>query len=288
MSCVNFSLPPQTRFASLPPFRAWEAGPARVGLAILALLPVLALACLLDPRTLAGVSVWDKPMRFSMALGIYLLSLGFYAAFISPPARARRAYRWPMLIGTASAALEMMIITLQSARGIGSHFNFATSFDSAAYGLMGIGALLLTAMMAIVAVGIARYPAATAPNGAVRLSVVWSLGLSCVLTLLTAGTIAILGGPQVGETDASRQALRLLGWFTQTGDLRVAHFFGTHAMHTVPLAVWILGLWHRVSTQTVARITLGYTVFVLLTYGQALLGEPLLPVAWGQVFSPGI
>ena len=267
----------QARLVAWNVWKHCDTAPTRLGLAMFALLPVFAAAGLLDPRRLAGVSLWDKPMRFAVGLGIYLVSLGLYAAFVSPQGRARRAYRWPMAAGCAAAALELFVIAMQSARGVGSHYNFATPFDAAVYSAMGIGALVLTAMTLPVAAGIARRPALQPALGtAMRSALVWGLRLTPVLTLITAGTLSAHGGHQVGGVGVPPQVLPLFGWLTTAGDLRVPHFFGTHAMHAVPLAVLCLGAVRPLRRPGVAIVGLLYTLFVLATFAQALAGRPFL------------
>ncbi|MCZ2496375.1 hypothetical protein GN316_06360 [Xylophilus sp. Kf1] len=266
--------PPAT---ALPAPAEWDAATSRAGLFLLALMPVLALAFLLDARTLAGVSVWDKPLRFAIALGIYLVSLGFVSGFVSPAARARRAYRWPMVAGSASAVLEMGLISLQSARGVGSHFNFGTGFDSAVYAVMGIGSLLLIGMTLPLAHGLARHADARRLPAPLRQALVQGLWLTFALTLLTAGTMAMSGSHGVGGGAAAAPALPLFGWLQNAGDLRVPHFFATHSLHAVPLAVLALSAWRPVGPRGVAALSVLYTAFVLATFAQALAGQPIWP-----------
>lgn len=105
------------------------------------------LAGLLDAREWHGLSLWTKPIKFAIGFALYLMSLGCFAAFIDPDWRQRRVFRATILAGLVAIAMEQAIITLQSARGVGSHFNFATAFDAALYSAMGAGSLVLLATM---------------------------------------------------------------------------------------------------------------------------------------------
>ncbi len=58
----------------------------------LAMLPTFVVA-LMDTRTIAGVSVWDKPLKFQFAFGLYLLTLVVYARFLPDDVRYRNWYR---------------------------------------------------------------------------------------------------------------------------------------------------------------------------------------------------
>ncbi|WAJ29807.1 hypothetical protein [Antarcticirhabdus aurantiaca] len=263
--------------SGLPPIAAWEPVTTRLGFALLAVLPPLALAALLDPRELHGISLWAKPMKFAVALSLYLLTLGLFAAFVDPVWRARRRFRWPIAAGAAAIALEQVLITLQSARGVGSHFNLATGFDAGVYAAMGAGSVILTAMTLPVAAGLARY-AAGRLDGGVRRAIVAGLLLTPVLTLITAGTMSSGDGHWVAGARSDAGGLALMGWARDGGDLRVPHFFATHAMHALPLAALLLLPLVRLGRRGAGVLAVLYAAFVLATFAQALAGQPFLPV----------
>lgn len=261
----------------LPPPADWEPVATRLGLAMLALVPILLLALAIDPRSLQGASPWVKPLKFALAFAAYLLTLGWYAAFVRPDWRARRRFRWPVAAGAAAIVIEQAIITLQSARGVGSHFNSATGFDAALYGAMGVGALVLTAMALPVAAGLARHAVPGRLDPGLRHAMVAGLALGFALTLLTAGTMAALGGHGVGgAAGAPGAALPLLGWLRGSGDLRVPHFFGTHAMHAVPLLAAALLPWRRLGPRGAWGLGAAWTLFVAAVFAQALAGRPFV------------
>ena len=64
------------------------------------------------------------------------------------------------------------------------------------------------------------------------------------------------------------------------GDLRVAHFFATHAMHFLPLAgLGCAALLSPLAARRAVQVAAGLLVAVTLaTFVQALAGLPLLPV----------
>ena len=68
-----------------------------------------------------------------------------------------------------------------------------------------------------------------------------------------------------------------MGWSRDGGDLRVAHFLATHALHAIPLAAWGLSRWVGASAVGAVRaFAILYTVFVFFTFAQALRGQPFL------------
>ena len=75
------------------------------------------------------------------------------------------------------------------------------------------------------------------------------------------------------RTDAG--GLPLFYWSRQGGDLRVAHFFGLHAMQALPLfALAVRGL-ARART-TVVAFALLYSAMTVYVFVQAVLGRPFL------------
>jgi hypothetical protein len=71
-----------------------------------------------------------------------------------------------------------------------------------------------------------------------------------------------------------------MGWSREMGDLRIAHFFGTHAMHAVPLFGFVAGrtLAPRAAVAATWLFALLWTGFCLATFVQALAGRPFLPM----------
>jgi hypothetical protein len=71
-----------------------------------------------------------------------------------------------------------------------------------------------------------------------------------------------------------------MGWSRDGGDLRVAHFFATHALHGVPALVCLAALLKRGDAAGARFIAPGvgalYAALVFGTFGQALMGHPVL------------
>jgi hypothetical protein len=158
--------------------------------------------------------------------------------------------------------------------GTASHFNETSPRMAALYAVMGGLAVLLTSATAVYAVAIARNRA-NRPGPAVRAALVAGLGLVLPLTLITAGTLAQNGGHWVGGTPDDSLGLPVFDWSRDGGDLRVAHFFATHAMHFVPafglVSLWLFGRVRRTPVLAFAAI---YTVATGLIFVQALAGRP--------------
>ena len=115
------------------------------GALVLALLSLPALAALaIDGRTLMEVSVWTKPLKFSLALVVYLATLAWFAGWLPPGTTGRLWYRVFAAAVLFCVAAEMVWIAGAAANGIGSHFNVSTPLMAAIYPVMGVLAIFLT------------------------------------------------------------------------------------------------------------------------------------------------
>jgi hypothetical protein len=100
-----------------------------------ALALALAIAYQFDSRTILGINPWTKPIKFSASIAIFTWTLAWYLRYLTARPRAVRIIGWGasiMMIG------EIAGITMQSWRGIPSHFNVATRFDVVVFASMGV------------------------------------------------------------------------------------------------------------------------------------------------------
>ncbi|GAB2464845.1 hypothetical protein [Jatrophihabitans fulvus] len=251
-----------------------------------------ALGYLLDDRTLAGVPIWAKPLKFAVSFAVYAGTLAWLISRLQRP----RARRWATRAGTVLAVastLEMAAIVGQAVRGRQSHFNTATPFDRAVFGAM--GALVVVIFLATVAVAAALLrdspaldaPLATALRAGLLLSVV---GMAVAFLMLRPTNAQSADGPRattigahsVGAEDGG-PSLPLIGWNTEAGDLRVPHFVGLHALQVLPLVALLLAsrpLAARIGARARRHLMLvasgGYAGGVALTLWQALRGQSVV------------
>jgi hypothetical protein len=234
---------------------------------------------LVDPRLVAGVPVWMKPVKFALSFAVLFATLALVEQRLSAPVRDGRAMRVIAWIMGAAFLAEMAYMTHQAALAEGSHFNRSTPFHQIMYEVvMGGGAVALVAGVAAVGWLAGRDRGADMGAGlraGVELGFVATFGL----TMITAGYLSVNGGHFVGLHPPGGAVLPLFGWSGITGDLRPAHFAALHAMQVLPL----VGLWLDRRDTPGARgkmriAALAYTVLTLAIFAQALLGLPLIPL----------
>jgi hypothetical protein len=242
----------------------------------IAMLPT-AFAMALDQRTFQGVNVWIKPLKFEFSICIYLATLAWFAGWLPRGTTSSPWYRVHAGLVVFAAVAEIIWISGAAALGIASHFNVTHPFMAKVYPVMGAFAVLLTSATIPYGVLIWRNgDGKLAP--VVRLSLGLGLLLTFILTVATAGFMSGQFSHLVGSSSGTQPGLPVMGWSRTAGDLRVAHFFATHAMHALPavgfIASWILPA--RVGRMTVILSSLLYVGFVALTLVQAAKGQPFM------------
>jgi hypothetical protein len=258
----------------------FEAEPlfAATGLLIgLSLAPTL-LAMAIDPREFLGENVWLKPVKFQIALTLYLLTLAFFARWLPSGMTARGSYRLYSGMVIFAIMAELAWISGAAMYGTASHFNVTNPLMQGIYGLMGAFAVLLTSATLVHGIAIWRNPRTGLPP-ALHLSIALGLVLTFILTLVVAGTMASMPGHLVG-TQVSGATVPIIGWSREVGDLRAPHFMATHMMHTLPVAgvLAVALLPQRLASPAVWVFAVLFTTIVTASFAGALAGLPLVPV----------
>ena len=248
---------------------------SRAALACLVLLAVCVVASFVDVRTLNGVSVWSKPFKFSLSLAVYFATLAWFAPLLPNgylEARKGRLLTW---IPVACAVFEMTYIVVQASRGQASHFNLTTPFYTAMYSLMGAGALSLVAVCLSMGVIILRSRGTRDPYAL-------AVGLGLIATFVLGGGfggyLSSQMGHWVGGTHSDANGLWLVHWSRDGGDLRVAHFFGMHAMQVLPVVGASASRWlsRRGGVALVVAAAVVYALATTFTFVQAIEGVPFM------------
>ncbi|MFC7225315.1 hypothetical protein ACFQKF_19795 [Halalkalicoccus sp. GCM10025322] len=162
-----------------------------------------------------------------------------------------------------TALLEITLIGGQAARGIESHFNNTTALNTAIYLIMGITILAMTILVAWLLIQSWKQAFDVAPAFA------WGIRFGIALFVLGAlegGAMVTLGTNSVG----SGPALPVLGWVL-SGDFRVAHFLGLHALQVLPLVGYVAsvgGERNRLQrpVQVVTIVAIGYAVILFIAF----------------------
>jgi hypothetical protein len=245
--------------------------------AIVVLHAVFALICiggiLTDERTLGGISVWIKPLKFWISGGIYILTLGFFITKYPYSLKKKNILRnivsWTLLLETA-------IIFYQAVRGVRSHYNQDSMFDGMLFAAMGILIGINVLIMILLAFDAARLKLKVAKPIQVAILIGW---IVVIVGSWVGGQMIGQLAHNVGVADGG-EGLPILNWSTVGGDLRVAHFVGLHGIQIIPLFAWILvKKWNATTRKKVIAVIIFGLLFascIAYVFYQAKQGIPLI------------
>lgn len=229
-----------------------------------------------DERLHNGVNIWIKPIKFDVALSIYLATLAIFACWIPQATRNARWFKAFNAIVIFSIFYEVIWINGAAAAGIGSHFNIASPLMGLAYTLAGLFSLILTSAALVYGILIFRNKQ-TGLSKPMHFAIWFGSIAMFFLTVITASYMAAQTGHLVGGNALDTEAYPFMGWATDGGDLRVAHFFASHIFHALPLFVLAAGLFSsQVSRTAVSGFAGLYTAFTFYTLWEAMNGTPFL------------
>ena len=226
----------------------------------------------IDGGAWEGPVTWRKPILFGISAGLTSLSLGWVWSKLPPR-------RWDRVLAAFTAwslLVEVGLIDLQCWRGVASHFNRATPFDSFLYDAMGVLIFLVTLVVVDLTIRLFRTPADLSPDmlAAARAGLVL-LVVSCGLGIWG----SIHGDLQV----ARGLSPEVVG---AAGVPKFPHGAVIHALQWLPLLAWAarsvgLSLWWR--QRLVSAAIAGSVLVLAYAMVQALAGrgrlDAPLPIA---------
>lgn len=229
---------------------------------------VVAIACIIcmqfDSVQILGISRWIKPMKFSISFWIMSWTMGWILYYLN----RKRAVSVISLLIVVSIFFESFIITLQSARGTRSHFNVQEPLNSILFSLMGIFILLFTFTSIYALALFLRQKSFFLPPAyllGIRLGLAFFIFFSLEAGLMVSRLSHAVGGLDGGP------GLPIMNWSTEFGDLRIAHFFGMHALQLLPLAGYYV--FRRTSVLWIFGVI--YFLLVMATVIIAMKGIPI-------------
>ena len=193
--------------------------------------------------------------------------MGYYMQFLSNQNQVI-IYNWSMII---FLSLEIILIVYQASRGKISHFNNEDNLGKSIFGIMGFAITLF--MLHTAYIGILFFTQKQFDASEILIS---AIKLSLIITIIFAFEGFIMGALMkhtVGNIDGS-DGILLVNWSKNYGDLRIAHFFGMHALQLIPLVSVSIAR----NKQDVILISILYLVLVTLTLIQAFMGKPFIKI----------
>lgn len=253
-------------------FRRRDALLYGLGISHLLVLAIVLILMPFDDRLVTGEDPWVKPAKFALANATFLLTAGWLVFDLRLPVKISR--RLTRAVGIAITS-ETVLITLQAARGTSSHFNMTSPFNTFVQALMGVLIVLNTVAVGYIAWKYWRGRPSLPP------AYLWGVRLGLLIFLLASieGFAMVANrGHAVGTSDGG-PGLPIVNWSTVGGDLRIAHFFGLHALQVLPVIGAVLSRLRFALFVTPAfviiAVGIAYGLFALLLFVSAMAGRPL-------------
>ena len=209
---------------------------------------------MVDSRDVMGINAWIKPMKFTVSITIYLVTLAWLMGHIERPRWAVSTIAWGI---SSCMVVETTLIFMQAGRGVRSHFNVMTPFDAGVFSIMGLGVIIDSLLMALMLYLFFRRDVELATPH------LWGIRIGIVLFLLgsiVGGWMSSQGGHTVGSEDGG-PGLPFLNWSMSGGDLRIGHALGLHGLQVMPILGCLIA--KRRNSENGSLVP----VWVLITFG---------------------
>ncbi|MBB5936619.1 hypothetical protein [Streptomyces zagrosensis] len=174
-----------------------------------------------------GPVSWRKPFTFGLSFGLTLIAVTWVASYLRMGARTR-----VLLCGAfaADCVLEVAGITLQAWRGVPSHFNMETPFNTFVSLSLAVGGAILVVILSAFAVA----SFLREPEGPVGMAQALRAGFAILLIALLSGAAMIARGVVLTRTGHQEAG------YHSTGFLKPLHGVSLHAILVLPALAWLL------------------------------------------------
>jgi hypothetical protein len=224
-----------------------------------------------DSRLVMGINTWIKPMKFGLSVGIYCWTFAWLLRYLADQ-RIARLISWVVV---SCMIVENVIITLQAARGVTSHYNISTGLNASLFSIMGVFIGINTIAILYTWLVFLFTPTTLDKN----MLLAWRLGLLLFLVGGAAGGMMIGSlAHTVGAIDGGA-GIPFLNWSSVAGDLRSAHFITMHGLQVIPLFGFYIARRTKNPRATTYIFFGGYFLVCFLLHWVALHGLPFYKLA---------
>ncbi|OLF19458.1 hypothetical protein [Actinophytocola xanthii] len=249
--------------------RLWDEGARveRVAIGVGALLMASGLVHLavlvVSGGTWTGPVSLRKPTTFGLSFGLTLVTVAWVAHLM----RLSPRLRGPVLaVFTAACVVETALVSVQAWRGVPSHLNFATGFDSAVSATLAFGGMVL------IATAVALTLAALARGGVTpSMRLATQFGFLTLLVALGVGAAMISAGTAAARSDPALA-------YSAAGFLKLPHAVFMHGVLVIPGLAWLLDLGRygeSVRLRVVGLGAAGYLLVGLVVLVESIARVPL-------------
>ncbi|MDQ0993442.1 hypothetical protein [Streptomyces sp. V3I7] len=174
-----------------------------------------------------GPVSWRKPVTFGLSFGVTLIAVAWVTSYLRLAPRLRTVL---LVVFAADCVVEVGGITLQAWRGVPSHLDMETPFDTAVSMTLAVGGGVLVALLTVFAVAAFRHQ----PTGPVGMSAAVRSGFAILLVALASGAAMIARGVVLTRTGHQEAA------YSSTAPIKPLHGVSLHAVLVLPALAWLL------------------------------------------------
>jgi hypothetical protein len=193
-----------------------------------------------------------KAATFGLSFGLTLISVAWVAHLVPLTGRAAN-----ILLGTftVSCVVEVTLVSMQAWRGVPSHFNFQTGFDTAVSMTLAAGGFVI--ILTTIGMTLAVFRAGRRQTAAMRLAV--AFGFVTLLVALGIGAAMIATGSVAARGPDPSVAYETAGF------LKPAHAVTMHAILVIPGLAWLLTFTRWGENQQTNIVRLGIVGYAILS-----------------------
>lgn len=174
-----------------------------------------------------GPVSWRKPVTFGLSFGVTLIAVTWVTSWVRLGSRPRALL---LAVFAADCVLEVGGITLQAWRGVPSHLDMETPFDTAVSLTLAVGGGVLVVVLTLFALAAFRHR----PSGPPGMDLAVRSGFAILLVGLASGAAMIARGVVLTRTGHQEAA------YHSTAPLKPLHGVSLHAILVLPALAWLL------------------------------------------------
>lgn len=221
----------------------------------------------------SGPVSWRKPILFGISTGVTCLSLAWVLGL----------FEWNRLGGTlavvagGAAVVEVGLITMQTWRGVPSHFNVTTPLDAGVNYIIDVLISVLTLIIAVIT--LRSFRVLRRRSGVVRTDLALAVRAGMVLLLVSClfGFWMLIYGTSRVQAGLSPEI------FGQSGVVKFVHGMPMHAIQLLPIASWLMYRGALATTTrlwTIGLLAAGFITLTLFAGVQTFSGRSRLDVTF--------
>jgi hypothetical protein len=184
-----------------------------------------------DDRQVNFENVWLKPLRFAFSIWLFTWTYAWFSSFTK---KHREFFNVLNHLIALCMFIEIALISFQAGRGVASHFNVHTPFDTTIFSIMGA---VIGFNAVILGVWFLAFTFWEKKGDYYRSSIIW--GMFVFLLGNFSGYLIIRYG---WPTDmlSSHSKIPITGWKETMKDLKISHAIGLHAIQLLPISQLII------------------------------------------------